>query len=73
MFVSGLGEQCRGAGCFPGASTPTPLLQSHPLRITQALGWGTWKVPGLGCGGLHAFVRCWGLMRACLHTELFLN
>lgn len=58
MFVSGLGEQYQGAGCCPGASTPTPLLQSYPPSITQALGGRMWKVPGLGSGGLRAFVRC---------------
>ena len=73
MFVSGLGEQCRAPRCFPGAGIPTPALLLHMLSITQALEWGTWKVLGLGRSGLCAFVKCWGLMRACLHMECFLN
>lgn len=40
MFVSGLGEQGRAAGPFPGAVTPTPTLLSHLLSITQSLGRG---------------------------------
>lgn len=52
MFVSGLGEQGRGAGSFSGAVPPTPTLLSHLPSVTQSL--------GRGCGGCQgwAVVGC---------------
>lgn len=66
--MSGLVEQGRGAGSFPGAVTPTPTLLSHLLSVTQTLGWGCGRCQG----GLCALGRCRGLRRVCLHPELFL-
>lgn len=52
MFVSGLVEQGRGAGSFPGAVTPTPTLLSHLQSATQSLGQGCGRCQGwavVGC------------------------
>lgn len=53
-------------GWHPNPTAPVAPTEHHP-------GPGIWKVLGPGCSGLRAFLRCWGLIRACLHTELFLN
>lgn len=70
IWAGGAGQGYRVLlwGCPPNPNTPVTPAECHPESEA-----GLWRVPGVGCGGLRALGRFWGLRRACLHPELFLN